>query len=760
MLYEDIEFILMIVCVLLAVGFIKIWRLCSDIQREIRDLRKDLTLERTCQTTSEPKPGPDHKHEPKPEPSHVPPPLPETSTPVPPPLPVRRERSETALGQLWRRIWNWIVVGEDYRKEGVPMEVAVATNWLVRIGVLVVVAGIGFFLDYTADRGWLGPLSQLALAFLVGTAALYGGAKLLGKTYHLLAQGFLGLGIATWYGTVFAAQARFHLIGETLMFAGLCAVTFAAATLSVKIRSLLIGILSILGGYALPFLISGEGPLTGLVVYVLMLGILVVVISKSMDWPLLTWMGLLGHLALVVSLLWFPTAPVGHLLVVSTGGFLIYSAVPLLMLFQHTRKATLFELGFIFVNAGGYFLAAYEALHATPDWSRALLTAGLCVFHAGTYVWYQTKSSPGDRTLLVSFLGLSIFFGTLTPPQLLEGLNLTVVWSLLAGVLMGMAGWMPSRFLRRVGIGLHTLVVVRLVIFDYASVYLGSTADIHSFEGFLKRLLLFGLPIVSLFASMKLLRKGAVDKENLFTRRWIGSLLFLTCLSFYQLEVGRSLSDISPSLEGTGHLLGWILAGGLLLKVFSEKQSVLPGLGLMVSFAAGGWLLLLGDSPAWRNGYEGQVSGLAVYRWIDFMLLFGFMLAAYREFSKDLRMKGLRNMFGYGALLFLFGFTSREVVWFLNTYLTGSAEGGLSVYWAAFALALVSAGLLRRLRSLRLAGLILFAITAGKIILVDLAGVDPLYRILAFLLLGALLLAGAFVYLRFQDKIMPENKSG
>jgi hypothetical protein len=134
-------------------------------------------------------------------------------------------------------------------------------------------------------------------------------------------------------------------------------------------------------------------------------------------------------------------------------------------------------------------------------------------------------------------------------------------------------------------------------------------------------------------------------------------------------------------------------------------------------------------------------------------LLIVFMIAAAREFSRDPRLKGLRNFFGYGSLVFCFGFTSREVEWMLNTYLPGSAEGGLSVYWAAFALTLVSAGLIRRLRSLRLAGLVLFAVTAAKVMLVDLAGLDPLTRILAFLLLGGLLLAGAFVYLRFQEQV-------
>jgi uncharacterized membrane protein len=555
---------------------------------------------------------------------------------------------------------------------------------------------------------------------------------------------------------VFAAEARYQLIGETLMFAGLCAVTVAAATLSVRIRSLLISVLSVLGGYAVPFLISGDGPLAGLVVYVLMLGILVVMISRSMDWPLLSWTGLLGHGVLVFSLVLFPRAPDAHMLVLSIGGFLIYSLVPFFMLTRHIRKATLLELGYLFANAGSVFLASYLVLHGHADWTRVLLTAGLCVFYAGTYAWIQTRPESSDRTLSVCTLGLAVFFGALTPPQFLEGLTLTAVWALLAGVLMGMALWMPSRFLRRTALGIHTVVALRLAVFDYASVYLRPISAEPSLEGFLRRMLLFGLPILSLAVTLKLLKKGADDAEHLNARRWTGSLLFLTCLSFYQLEIGRSVPSLSPALGDSGQLLGWMVAAGILMKLYAGNRSFLPGVGMMLSFAAGFWLLLSGDAPVWWTGLPETAATPALYRWLDFGLLFGFMATAFREFSSDSRLKLFRNLFGYGALLFFFAFTSREVVWMLNRVLTGSAEGGLSVYWAAFALALVSAGLIRHLRSLRLAGLVLFAVTAGKVILLDLAGLSPVDRIAAFLLLGLLLLAGAFVYLRFQEQILPD----
>ena len=56
------------------------------------------------------------------------------------------------------------------------------------------------------------------------------------------------------------------------------------------------------------------------------------------------------------------------------------------------------------------------------------------------------------------------------------------------------------------------------------------------------------------------------------------------------------------------------------------------------------------------------------------------------------------------------------------------------------------------IQALRLAGLTLFVVVAAKVFFSDLAHLHQLYRIVAFLALGALLLAGSFVYLRFRQR--------
>ncbi len=79
--------------------------------------------------------------------------------------------------------------------------------------------------------------------------------------------------------------------------------------------------------------------------------------------------------------------------------------------------------------------------------------------------------------------------------------------------------------------------------------------------------------------------------------------------------------------------------------------------------------------------------------------------------------------------------------------------GGVSILWSIFALALIGAGIWKDVRAIRYAGLVLFAVVAGKVLLSDLERLDQLYRIVAFIILGMLVLSGAFVYLKYRPAL-------
>lgn len=89
---------------------------------------------------------------------------------------------------------------------------------------------------------------------------------------------------------------------------------------------------------------------------------------------------------------------------------------------------------------------------------------------------------------------------------------------------------------------------------------------------------------------------------------------------------------------------------------------------------------------------------------------------------------------------------------FLAAYGPGFRAGGVSILWALFALGLVAAGLVRDVGPARWAGLGLFALVSAKVFLHDLASLDTFWRIVAFIVLGLVLIAGSFVYLTYRDR--------
>ncbi len=78
---------------------------------------------------------------------------------------------------------------------------------------------------------------------------------------------------------------------------------------------------------------------------------------------------------------------------------------------------------------------------------------------------------------------------------------------------------------------------------------------------------------------------------------------------------------------------------------------------------------------------------------------------------------------------------------------------GLTVAWALLALVVFVAGLALRERIYRVGGFAILALAVGRIFIVDVWQLETLYRILSFLVLGAVLLLLGYLYNRFADSI-------
>ena len=174
--------------------------------------------------------------------------------------------------------------------------------------------------------------------------------------------------------------------------------------------------------------------------------------------------------------------------------------------------------------------------------------------------------------------------------------------------------------------------------------------------------------------------------------------------------------------------------------------------------------LLLVDLPSWNlTGlflYAGPYSWRdALLRLVDFGAVAGFCAAAY-ALTRRRKESEMWMLFAGSSVAVLFVYSTLELNSLLHFYLEGMRDGGISILWSLFALGFLLRGIVRHGTELRYLGLALFTVVVAKVFLVDLSVLDSFYRIIAFIVLGIVVLAGSLVYLKFRDSFTLQPADG
>jgi uncharacterized membrane protein len=200
----------------------------------------------------------------------------------------------------------------------------------------------------------------------------------------------------------------------------------------------------------------------------------------------------------------------------------------------------------------------------------------------------------------------------------------------------------------------------------------------------------------------------------------------------------------------------WVAMCGYLLSKLLRYPGKLFESIFGIGVAALLFKVLAFDLNVWGIGpgmrYVGDYSGQdAIFRLFDFAILIGFLAwAASRVMAKQVA-GDVAAVLGLAAVAMLFIYTTLETNTALGYYVPGLRSGGISILWSLFAIGLLLTGIGRNRKSLRYIGLALFGVVVWRVFFVDLATLDAFYRIVAFIVLGFLLLCGSFIYLKYRE---------
>ena len=391
-----------------------------------------------------------------PERAAGPPPIPsapQTPTPAPaappmpprPPRPVAPSRPDFATTAV-RAVQRWFTVG----------------NVPVKIGMLVLFAGVAALLKYGADQGWFTLPPELRLA---GVAAAALGALVFAwrkrESNRVFALSLQGGAIGVLLLVVFAAFKIFGLMPVGAAFALSIALVAGAGMLAVLQDAKALAVFALLAGFLAPIWLStGSGNHVALFSYYALLNAAIVGIAWYKSWRLLNLLGFVFTFGIgtVWGLFDYDPAKYGTTQPFLALFFVFYLLIPLLFARRQPASRRDFIDGCLVFGMPlvAFSLQAGLMQGGTFEDSRmplAFCALGLGVLYAGLS-WLLRRRENYD-VLAQSYALLAVGFATLAVPLALSAQATASVFALEGAALVWL-GLRQSRLLPQLtGAGLQ-----------------------------------------------------------------------------------------------------------------------------------------------------------------------------------------------------------------------------------------------------------------------------------------------------------------
>ncbi len=658
-------------------------------------------------------------------------------------------------------------------RKQVNYEKLIGENLFGKIGIFILVIGMGFFVKYAIDNNWINEVLRTVLGFTVG-AVLIGLSWFLRKKYHAFSSVLAGGGFAVFYVTVAVAFHYYGLFSQTGAFIILVVCTVLMSGLAVLYDRRELAIVALVGGFVAPFLVSsGSGNYAVLFTYVFILDMGMFVLSLYKKWgelPIacffLTWLTL-GLYLLNINLGNTGNVQLIHLQIFAVLFYLVFQASVAPIVRINRERINQLLLGVIVLNnfVFLYFgLTLHWSMHYTDNYA-GLITALAALVNIATYLWMRKR---GERFpfLQQTFVWLALIFVSITIPIQLEGSMITVFWA----SEMIMVVLLYLRFKLKAYdvfcVLLFTLALLSYILDINNMLRWGASPSDYIFlnGGFFTGIYLG----ISLLASALLFErfKESMPTENRIITYFPSQPIALLSASivFYIAFILDFYLYISDTLFA--QVLMRVFTSGVLFTftwLFRSRFDIVSHIKT--------YMLLLGISVVSYISLSDIVNYslytdivLRIFQWVSLLIVVSHGLYLiriyYQRTSRDTIQA--KSIAVYLSIL-------TTVVLVVTTYnlldqlsLSDEANAGFSISLGLAGFVQMALGMRLHYKVLRLVSLTTFGVVLFKLLIVDLWLMPTVGKIIVFIILGILLLVLSFLYQKLKavlfDDVSEEEK--
>lgn len=389
----------------------------------------------------------------------VPPPLPAPSPPIQPTIVVEPPRPQAPPLPSPPPKPGFLERNPDLEK-------FIGENLMNKIGIAVLVAGLGLFLKYAIGKGFISETGQTLIGIGSGALLIFFGHRLR-MGFRPFSSVLVGGGLAVLYFSIYIAFQDFGIIAQTPAFLIMVGITAIGVLLTLVFDRKELAVIALLGGFASPFLASrGDGNYVVLFTYLLILNVGMLVLANYKKWHLINVISFVLT-ALILGLwlgadFWYmQPRPVWPAMVFATGFFLVFFFMNVHYNLRHGSRFVTLDFSLLLANAAVYFAAGLSILNGLKPSLDGLFTIALAAFHLVFAVLYvRRRDTP--KHLVYLLIGLVLTFLSLAAPIQLEGNNITLFWAAECVLLLWFSQRTGLRLVERASVLVLLLMAISL----------------------------------------------------------------------------------------------------------------------------------------------------------------------------------------------------------------------------------------------------------------------------------------------------------